>query len=337
MKDYILRLKTITLADAEEVGAKNAFLGEIATQKVPGNIRVPNGFVITASAFRHFIAYNKLDGVHDQLIAGMNKSNPAAISDIAKQARALILGARIPGDLYERILDAYHELMGDTDGRLAVRSSAIEYNSLSINKKDKYDTFLNVAGERELINSVKKCFASLYSDQALAEDPGRLDRAISVGVQRMIRVDQSCSGYAFTSDPQTGFADVIHVCGVWGLVGKNDEQQLMQDEFIIYKPNLHLGVNSIIQKKLGKKSNMLIYQDAGAEMELIQLETSFELSKKFILNDEEILTIADWGMALEHYYNSPVSMEWAKDSPSQELFLLQAKPENFKKIKTFKA
>ncbi|GEM_PF-2943605 len=333
MKDYILRLKTITIADASEVGTKNAFLGEVFTQKALGNVRVPDGFVITATAFRHFIAYNKLDDVHDQLVTQIDKSNPKSISEVGKQARDLILGARIPGDLYDRILVAYNELLTDIDLAVAVRSSAIENAPLSINTKDKYDTFLNVKGEKELMISVKKCFASLYSDQALIEDTDRQGRMISVGVQQMITADQACSGYAFTSDPQSGFADVIHVSGVWGIGLKNDAQQLIQDEFIVYKPNLHQSVNSIIQKKLGKKSYKMIYKGTGEKMNLIQVETSPELRGKYILNDQEILTIADWGMILENYYQSPMSMEWAKDNISQDLFLLQAKPENFKKIK----
>ncbi|MDP3468661.1 MAG: PEP/pyruvate-binding domain-containing protein [Daejeonella sp.] len=333
MKDYILKLKKITIADADEVGAKNAFLGEIFTQKVLGSIRVPDGFVITATAYRHFIAYNKLDGVHNQLISGIDKSDPASVSKIAKQARDLILGARIPGDLYDRILIAYHELLNGTDSTLAVRSSSIDHNPLSINEKDKHDTFLNVSGEKELISSVKKCFASLYSDQALIEDPDWQDRVISVGVQKMIRADEACSGYAYTCDPQSGFVDVIHVSGIWGIGLRDYDQSQVHDEFIVYKPNLHLGVNSIIQKKLGNKHHMVIYKDSGDHKSLIQVETSAEMRGKYILTDEEILTIANWGIVLENYYNCPVSIEWAKDNSSQDLFLLQAKPENLKKIK----
>lgn len=336
MKDYILRLKTITIADFEEVGAKNAFLGEIFTQKALGKIRVPDGFVITASAYRHFIAYNKLDGVHDQLISGINKSDPSGILEIAKQARDLIMGARIPGDLQDRILLAYQELGKETAVGLAIRSSPVEYNSLSIRTKDRYDTFLNVSGEKELLSSVKKCFASLYSDQALMDDPLQKDRVISVTVQQMIRADQACSGYAYTSDPQSGFVDVIHISGIWGIGFKNTEQQLIQDEFIVYKPNLNTGVNSIIQKKLGTKSHRMIYKDCGDTTSLFEEETSSELQRKYILNEEEILTIANWGIILETFYDSPMSMEWAKDSSSQDLFLLQAKPENFKKLKTHK-
>lgn len=336
MKDYILRLKTITIADAEEVGAKNAFLGEMFTQKALGSIRVPDGFVITASAYRHFIAYNKLDGVHDQLIARIDRSDPASISEIGKQARDLILGARIPGDLYDRILNVYNEFLPAFETGLAVRSSFIDQIQSSVNTKDKHDTFLNVKGEKELISSVKKCFASLYSDAALTEDPTRLNRMISVGVQKMVRSDQTCSGFAFTVDPQSGFVDVIHVSGIWGIGLKDDGQQLIQDEFIVYKPNLHLGIKSIIQKKMGKKNHMMIYKNTGETLSLIQIETSSELREKYILNDEEILTIANWGIVLENYYNSPMSMEWAKDSSSQDLFLLQAKPGSFKKLKTFK-
>jgi pyruvate,water dikinase len=335
MKDYILRLESITIADSEEVGAKNAFLGEIFTHKKLEGIRVPDGFVITASAFRHFISYNKLDGVHNQLISSINISDLKGISEIGKRARDLILGARIPGDLYERILLAYRELLKDSDAKLAVRSSSIDPIPLAINSKDRHDTFLNVAGEKELLSAVKRCFASLYSDHALLEDPDRLNRVISVGVQKMILADKACSGFAYTSDPESGFSDVVHVNGIWGIGFRNIDQQLIQDEFIVYKPNLHLGVNSIIQKKLGKKSQMMVYYGKGEIIGMKSIETSYEMRGKYVLTEEEILIIANWGIVLENYFNSSVSIEWAKDSQSQDLYLLQAKPENFKKLKTY--
>jgi len=333
MKDYILRLKTITLADSEEVGEKNAFLGEIFTQKKLESIKVPDGFAITASAYRHFISYNKLDGVHDQLISDIDKSDLQGILEIGKRARDLIMGARIPGDLYERILNACSELLKDSDGKLAVRSSSIDPIPLAINSKDRHDTFLNVTGEKEMLNTVKKCFASLYSDQALIEDPDSLNRVISVGVQNMILADKACSGFAFTSDPESGFSDVVQVNGIWGIGFKNIEQQQIQDEFIVYKPNLHLGLNAIIQKKLGSKSHMMVYYANGDISGMKNVLTSDEMRGKFVLNEDEILTIANWGIVLENFYNSPISIEWAKDSQSHDLYLLQAKPENFKKIK----
>ena len=336
MKDYILRLKNISIADAEEVGAKNAFLGEIFTHRALSNIRVSDGFAVTASAYRHFIEYNKLDGVHDQLIAQIDRGELSNISEIGQQARDLILGARMPGDIYDTIIAAYRELFTDPDAEVAVRSSPVRQIANLISTKDKHDTFLNVKGEKELVNSVKSCFASLYSDQALIDDPESLDRVISVGVQKMVRSDQACSGFAFTADPQSGFVDVIHVCGQWGIGVKNEQQQLLQDEFIVYKPNLSLGVKSIIQKKLGAKSHMMIYKAAGSGQQLSQVETPVAQREKYVLNDDEILIIANWGMILENYYESPMSMEWAKDSSSQDLYLLQARPENFKKIKTSK-
>ena len=331
MKDYILRLNTITRDDIEEVGEKNAFLGEIFTKETLESIMVPDGFVIIASAYRHFISYNKLDGVHDQLISGIDKSDLKSILEIGKRSRDLILGARFPGDLYDRILIACKELLKDSDGKLAVRSSSIDSFPLAINSKDRHDTFLNVRGEKEILNAVKKCFASLYSDQALIEDPDRQNRVISVGVQNMIQADKACSGFAFTSDPESGFTDVIQVNGIWGIRIKNIEQQYIQDEFIVYKPNLHLGINSIIQKKLGAKSHMMVYYANGDNSGMKNVVTSDEMRGKFVLNEDEILKIANWGIVLERYYNSPVSIEWAKDSQSDDLYLLQAKPENFKK------
>ena len=336
--DYILRLKTITIADVAEVGVKNAFLGEVFTHKALNAIRVPDGFVITASAFRHFIAYNKLDGVHDHLISQIDPQDPASVGAIGKQARELILGARIPGDLHDSIIIAYNELVSDSTfyNALAVRSSALDNASSAINTKDKYDTFLNVRGENELIQAIKKCFASLYSDQALIEVPVIQGRTIAVGVQHMVQAEQACSGFAFTSDPESGFEDVIQISGVRGNGLDKASPSSSDDEFIVYKPNLHLGIKSIIQKKQGTTSQHWLNESSKSPAEGMAAEDSLVSPEKYILTDEEILIIADWGILLETHYQSPMSMKWAKDSASQDLFMLQAKPENFNKFKLYK-
>lgn len=331
MKDYVKNLKNISVSDTDQVGAKNAFLGEIFTHLPLRDIRVPEGFAITASAFHHFIEYNKLDGVHEKLLTQINTQNYSNIAEIGQKARDLILGARLPGDIYDIIISEYLKLCEDFGPEVAVRSSSLSQRPFHTGIKDKHETFLNVKGEKALIESVKKCFASLYSDKALMENPVSMDTAISVAVQRMVRADNSCSGLAFTADPVSGFMDVIHVSGVWGLGEKFFEEQISPDEFIVYKPTLFQGIKSIIQKKKGSKNRMMISKEVKGKLQEIEVNTPAEQREKFVLNDEEILTIANWGMTLENYYSSPMSMEWAKDGNSQDLFLLQAKPKQFKK------
>ncbi len=331
MKDYIINLRHISVGDLGEVGSKNAFLGEILTHLALKGILVPDGFAVTATAFRHFIEYNKLDGVHYDLMAKIIDDDYRNVEEVGKKARDLILGARMPGDVCDMIIASYHELLSDPIAGVAVRSSAIYSDLFHITEKDKHDTFLNVLGEKAVIESVKKCFASLYSEKALkagiVNDP---ERAISVGIQKMIRADKACAGFAYTADPISGFIDVIHVSGVWGLGEKLLEERITPDEFIVYKPTLPQGVKSIIQKKLGTKSRMLIYKEEAGGVSVSEVLSPVDLREKFILNDEEILLIANWGMTLESYYNSCMSMEWAKDGLDQDIYLLQAKPKNFK-------
>lgn len=327
--EYILRLKNISLRDKAEVGTKNAFLGEIFTNPALQGIMVPDGFSITATAYKHFIDYNKLDGVHNKLVAKIDKGNLAKLVEIGKECRELILGARMPGDLYNQIISAYHDLGSDSAIEVAMRSSSLANDPSYSSKKDKHDTFLNVKGESDLIKSVKKCFASLYSDSALMEVGETMgDQAISVCVQKMIGIDYSCFGSAFTADPQTGFKDVIHISGICSFKDKNPVES---DEFIVYKPILSLGVKSIIQKKHRLPSNQLNGENES-ELPMPAPKPSIIDPGKYVLIDEEVLTIAQWGMTLENYYNSQVSMEWIKDSVTDEIYLLQAKPINFKKI-----
>lgn len=327
IKDYVLRLKNISIANALEVGVKNAFLGDILTQPILHGIKVPDGFAITSTAFLRFIEYNKLDGVHEKLIATLDSENPASVEKTGQMARQLILGARMPGDIEDAIIAAYRELCFKSSNEVAVRSSPISTNPLQTHFKDIHDTFLNIKGDEALIDAVKKCFASLYSDKALINHSSSSAKSISVCVQKMVRSDKSCSGNAFTSDPESGFSDVIHIVGVYGILDKN---HLYPDEFIVYKPNISEGQKSIIQKKMGQKNQMFVFKENS---EIQQAPTPKQWRGQFILMDNEILNLAEWGMTLENYYGSPISLEWAKDGDSDELYLLQAKPVNFKKSK----
>lgn len=332
IKDYIIRLKNISIADSHEVGVKNAFLGEIFTHSMLHKIKVPDGFAITSTAFHRFIEYNKLDGVHEKLINSLDCDDIASVKKVGQEARQLILGGRMPGDIDDAITSAYHELCSGSSDEVAVRSSAIYMNHIEKRLPDIHDSFLNVKGERELIDNVKKCFASLYSDKALINQSNSSAKSISVCVQKMVRSDKSCSGMVFTSDPESGFNDVIHITGLYGILNKTHLNNLNPDEFIVYKPNISSGVNSIIQKKMGSKDHMIIFNE-NSEIQL--LDTPTHLSEQFILTDNEILNLADWGLILENYYGTSISLEWAKDGKTGEVYLLQARSENFKNQKKY--
>lgn len=330
IKDYILRLQNISIADLPEVGAKNALLGEIFTHSNLHSIKVPEGFAITSSAFQHFIEYNKLDGVHQKLIDSLDLENLSDLEEVGKKARNLILGARMPGDIEDAIINAYQELCPDKLNNVAVRSSAINSNPKQLYFKDLHDTYLNVNGENELIDAVKKCFASLYSDKALLHKIISNENSISVCVQKMIRSDKSCSGIAYTADPESGFEDVIHISGVYGVFDRIKSDILNSDGFIVYKPNISEGTKSIIKKKLGTKDQMLTFNENS---EIQVLETPENWRQQFILSEDEVLSLANWGLTLEEYYGNQISFEWAKDGLTDEIYLLQARPENFKKTK----
>ena len=328
MKEYILRLKNLSLRDKAKVGTKNASLGEILNNPALKEIKVTDGFAITAQAYKHYIEYNKLDGLHNNLLAKIDKEDLSKLREIGKECRELILGARMPGDLYSHIVSAYHILGSDSDITVAVRSSSLTEDFDQQGKKDKHDTFLNVKGELDLIDAVKKCFASLYSDSALMEDEFVENQAISVGVQKMLGDEKSCSGFAFTADPETGFKDVIHVSSVCGFKD-NDLKEM--NEYIVYKPILNLGVKSIIQKRLDIAKKQI---GEVSDSELPILETRFPetVCEKYSMNEEEILTIAQWGIILENFYKKHMSIEWKKDGLTDDVYLLQAKPLKLKKM-----
>ncbi|TKB97944.1 phosphoenolpyruvate synthase [Pedobacter cryophilus] len=330
MMSYIKKFSEISIKDLSEVGGKNASLGEMYNKLASQNIAIPNGFAVTSSAFKHFIAYNKLDGVHTRLMADLDRKNFSNLKQIGEKARELILHARISNDLIEAISFAYSEVFANNDPAVAVRSSATAEDLPEASFAGQHESYLNISGNEKLILAVKKCFASLYTDRAIKyrEDKG-FDHSkvfLSVGIQEMVRADKGCSGVGFTLDPDSGFAGVIHFEGVWGL-GENMVQGTVNpDEFLLFKTSLRKKKFPIIQKKLGSKQQMMVYADDTAQ-NTNNITTPSELQNQFILNDEEITLLGNWALIIEDYYKKPMDIEWAKDGLSGELFILQARPE----------
>ncbi len=331
METYIKKFDSISINDIPQVGGKNASLGEMFSQLSSRGIAVPDGFAVTADAYRHFIAHNKLDGVHKNVLKQLERPGYSNLAAIGHELRELILTARMPNDLADLILAAYRDLSRTGGERVAVRSSATAEDLPSASFAGQHESYLNIQGPDALLEAVKKCFASLYTDRAIKyrEDQGfEHDKVqLSVGVQTMVSADRGCSGVCFTLEPESGFREVVHLSGVWGL-GENIVQgSVTPDEFLLFKPALRTGHHALLRKKLGSKTAMMVYGREGADAPTENIETPADLREKFVLPDEEVTTLGKWGLLIEEHYQKPMDIEWAKDGGTGRLFILQARPE----------
>jgi pyruvate,water dikinase len=263
MSTYIKRFKEIGITDIAAVGGKNSSLGEMFSRLSSKGIPVPDGFATTAFAFEEFLSHNALHAQLNDLMLQLDKTNYRNLKETGAKARQIMLDAELPKNLQTAIVDAYKKLCGQNYFEVAVRSSATAEDLPQASFAGQHESYLNIKGEEALLKAVKKCFASLYTDRAIKyrEDNGfaHLKVALSVGVQKMVRSDKASSGVGFTLEPESGFRDIIHLSGVWGL-GENIVQgTVTPDEFFIFKPTLLQGKNAIIQKKLGEKALTMIY------------------------------------------------------------------------------
>lgn len=332
MNDFVKKFNEIGIADLSIVGGKNASLDEMLTQLTSKGIKVPDGFATTAFSFWKFIDTNYLREPLKRLLGKLDTKTFANLKEIGAGARSLILNAKIPDEISEAISKAYIEMCGGGEiYEVAVRSSATAEDLPNASFAGQHESYLNVKGEQGLLQAVQKCYASLYTDRAIKyrEDNGFTHEkvALSVGIQKMVRSDKACSGVGFTLEPESGFRNLIHLSGVWGL-GENIVQgTVTPDEFLIFKPTLAKGKNAIIQKKLGDKAKTMIYDESGGESSTINIATPKERKEAFVLQDEEITRLSKWALLIEDHYGKPMDMEWAKDGITNELYIIQARPE----------
>jgi pyruvate,water dikinase len=337
MKDFIKKFKDITIDDVPIVGGKNASLGEMYSRLSQKGIVVPDGFATTAFAFQTFLSVHGLGSKLSALMKELDRKNYLNLREIGAKARTLILGTTIQQEITDLVLESYKELCDGEYFEVAVRSSATAEDLPSASFAGQHESFLNIKGEAALLTALKKCFASLYTDRAIKyrEDNGfEHDKVLlSVGVQKMVRSDKACSGVAFTLEPESGFKQVIHISGVWGL-GENIVQgTVTPDEFLVFKPTLIKGKNAIIQKNLGTKGMTMIYSDLGTEVvtnskeTIVNINTPEEKKSIFVLSDAEITKLAKWCLIIEDHYEKPMDIEWAKDGITNEIFIIQARPE----------
>ena len=335
---YIKWFNETGIADIPLVGGKNASLGEMFSQLHSAGIRVPDGIATTALAYWNFLTENKITDSLKNSLDTLNHHNFNNLSQVGEKCRQLILNAPLHDDLKNEIVQAYHILRKKTgnDFSLAVRSSATAEDLPNASFAGQQETFLNIKGEQQLIAAVHHCFASLFTDRAIKYrvDNGfeHMKVALSAGVQIMVRADKGCSGVIFTIDPDSGFKNAILISAAWGL-GENVVQgNINTDEFIVYKPFLHQVKNPVISRRLGSKEKTMIYNDAqkqvfSPEQSNSNIETPAEKRNQFVLSQEEIIRLAGWAAVIEDHYKQPMDIEWAKDGDTNELYILQARPE----------
>jgi pyruvate,water dikinase len=335
---FVRWFSEIANTDVLSVGGKNASLGEMYQELVPRGVRVPNGFAITADAYRAFLDANNLNQKISELLIGLNTKNITNLRQKGQQIREAILAASFPKDLNEKIIIAYHHLcVGRSEAiDVAVRSSATAEDLPDASFAGQQDTFLNVRGDAALLESCKRCFASLFTDRAISY---RVDKgfdhakiALSIGVQLMVRSDLAVSGVMFSIDTETGFKDNVIINASYGL-GENIVQgSVNPDEFTVFKTTLKTGFCPILEKSLGSKEFKMVYDLGGSKMTK-NVPVSPGDRAKFSLTDEEILILAKWACQIEDHYSQkkgqlvPMDMEWAKDGVTAELFIVQARPE----------
>ena len=336
---YIRWFEEIGLDDVPLVGGKNASLGELYRNLTPLGVPVPNGFAITAQAYRDMLASaGAAEQLHD-LLDGLDKSDVAALGARAASARELVYAAGLPLQLREEILTAYRELIGDAPPpvSVAVRSSATAEDLPSASFAGQHDTFLNVSGPETLLDACRRCFASLFTDRAISY---RMDQgfdhfkvALSICVMRMLRSDLASAGVAFTIDTETGFPDVVFVTGAYGL-GENVVQGTVDvDEFYVHKPTFRVGHRAVLRRVLGDKQLKMVFASGRTREPTRNVATPKADRRRYCLSDEEVLQLTDFSLKIEDHYSQragrrmPMDIEWAKDGLDGQLYIVQARPE----------
>lgn len=330
---YVRFLSELTNDEVPLVGGKNASLGEMFSDLAEQGVRIPDGFATTAGAYGEYLEANDLPERIEALIEDLH-GGARELSDVGHRIRELIRHGRFPAQIAQAITDAYDELSRRYDAErtdVAVRSSATAEDLPEASFAGQQETFLNVTGHQNLLEACRNCYASLFTDRAISyreeQGFGHMDVALSVGVQKMVRADEAGSGVLFTIDTETGFPDVIVIDAAWGL-GENVVQGTVNpDEYRVFKPLLSEGeFQPIIEKHLGEKAQKMVYARGGSETTR-NVETTAAERDSFVLSDREIVTLARWAAIIEDHYDRPMDIEWAKDGPLDQLFILQARPE----------
>ncbi|MGE4063240.1 MAG: phosphoenolpyruvate synthase [Rhodospirillaceae bacterium] len=327
---YVRVFADVRMADIGEVGGKNASLGELAQAFPRDRVPVPDGFALTATAYWAFLDANNLRLPIATLMRRYHRREIGLLS-AGQRARALIMKAAFPEGMRKEILDAYATLTRRTGTRsVAVRSSATAEDLPHASFAGQHESYLNIRGRAQLLAACRRCIASLFNDRAIAYRERNkfadMKVALSVGVQAMVRSDKGGAGVMFTLDPESGFPKVVRIEGAWGLGEMVVKGTITPDSYMVFKPLLNdLKARPIVEASLGGARQKMTYGRGRTATRIVP--TTARERRRPVLNDDDVLTLARWGVEIEKHYRQPMDIEWAKDGRTGRLFIIQARPE----------
>lgn len=332
MTSSVLWFKQLGIDDIDQVGGKNASLGEMISNLAGKGVRVPDGFATTAQAYRSFLEHGELgDRIHARLV-DLDVDDITALSEAGKTIRNWIIDTPFHEQFQQDIEAAYAEMMANGEFAVAVRSSATAEDLPDASFAGQQETFLNICGLDNVIAAIKQVFASLYNDRAIAY---RVHQgfahdmvALSAGVQQMVRSDIGASGVMFTLDTESGFRNAIFITGAWGLGETVVQGAVNPDEFYVYKPALKESRPAVLSRKLGSKAIKMVYNNSGEPGQSVKtIDVNDSDQQRFCISDEQVQELARYALSIEEHYQRPMDIEWALDGNDNQLYIVQARPE----------
>ncbi len=337
MNAFVKNFKELRMTDVEEVGGKNASLGEMISQLSTAGVRVPGGFATTAEAYRAFLAHNGLADKINARLSTLDVDDVDALLKTGAEIRQWVVETPFPEQLEKEIAVHYAALIAESgaDASFAVRSSATAEDLPDASFAGQQETFLNIHGLENILHAIKEVFASLYNDRAIAyrvhKGFAHADVALSAGIQRMVRSDKGAAGVMFTLDTESGFRDAIFVTSSYGLGETVVQGAVNPDEFYVHKPMLREGRPAVIRRNLGSKLIKMIFStDKVAGKSTHTVDVAEAERNQFSIRDEEVLELARFADIIEKHYERPMDIEWGRDGTDGRLYILQARPETVK-------
>jgi len=332
MQPYVIPFQSLGITDIEQVGGKNASLGEMIGNLSASGVCVPGGFATTAHAYRDFLQVNGLDLRIKKALDALDVNDVTALAKTGGEIRRWISAASLPPKLEEEIRQHYTALAADSDASFAVRSSATAEDLPDASFAGQQETFLNIHGIDNILHAIREVFASLYNDRAISYrvHTGYTDShvALSAGVQRMVRSDLGASGVMFTMDTESGFRDVVFITSSYGLGEMVVQGSVNPDEFYVHKQQLAAGYPALVRRSIGSKQQRMVFHEDRSAGRSTSIEEIPQAERdRFSLSDKEVLELARHAMAIEQHYGRPMDIEWGKDGLDGRLYILQARPE----------
>ncbi|MCU7885398.1 MAG: phosphoenolpyruvate synthase, partial [Candidatus Thiodiazotropha sp. (ex Lucinoma annulata)] len=332
VNEQIIWFENLKMHDVDQVGGKNASLGEMISGLANAGVSVPGGFATTAHAFREFLRHNHLAERIDPLLKQLDVEDVTALAEAGKTVREWVIEAPFPEELENAVTAAYKKLTGNANQppSVAVRSSATAEDLPDASFAGQQETFLNVQGLDDVMIAIKEVFASLYNDRAISyrvhQGFAHEEVALSAGIQRMVRSDIGSAGVMFTLDTESGFKDAVFITSSYGLGETVVQGSVNPDEFYVHKGNVEAGRPAILRRSLGSKAIKMVYGQAGEER-VVTVEVPEQERRQFSLTGEQIESLAQMAITIEKHYQRPMDIEWGLDGSDGQLYILQARPE----------